>query len=835
MKYRKYFLIFISLAVFTLLTSCSPWVVINQSTNDRWINLDSESTVGQTFVADYSGLQAVYFLLSPQSSGEGTLVLHLRGGPESSTDFINVKLPIKSISSSKSYRFDFPRISKSDNQYYYAFLSVEGEGSVRVGIGPADTYQEGAAYQNHKPEEAQLTFSLDYDRSDLTVGVIKQIIQFALLSIIGTLIFTIPGWAVLNLFWKGWNELSWFEKLPIGIGVSMAFYTLIVLFEFLLNIKLGMWYVWIPVLVGTVFMVWRSRYVLLALKSRRNLLNSEFISVVRNSSSFWPNVSLIVILGLILITRFWAMHGLNGPMWNDSLHHTEISQLIFDNRGLFTSWLPYTPYQTFSMHFGFPLMASILSWITGMSSPQAVLYTGQIINIFAALALYPITVKLTHGNRMGGVIAVLAAGLLSPMPAFYINWGRYAQLAGQVVFPIAMWMMWEVLDWQLVTSTHSKRATLPWAKITITASVIAGMILFEYRMIFVITSFVIALCIGELIKHARRNTRILFLELWSILIIGLLTIVLFFPWSVRLQQSNLINYTDFNREIDSLINLVKQDYKTWLNIDFYLPTRLLILGCIAWLWAIIKKNWSIVSLGIWVILMASLYLLIILQIPWIQYVQSFAVVISLYIPVSILAGYLVAEVINRYFHWKPTVIAVSFTVFILGILGAWNQRNISDPGIFAFVTRPDIRAMVWIQDHIPPDSLFLIEGMHENWVTNVIGTDAGWWIPVLAHRGNTIPPQYALANEIPIAEGYSQKVVDLEATLEKDGVVSEAGIKKLCDYGISHVFIGQKQGTVGNVGKPLFTHDELASSQIFHLIYQQDRVYIYSVEGVCGQ
>jgi hypothetical protein len=143
--------------------------------------------------------------------------------------------------------------------------------------------------------------------------------------------------------------------------------------------------------------------------------------------------------------------------------------------------------------------------------------------------------------------------------------------------------------------------------------------------------------------------------------------------------------------------------------------------------------------------------------------------------------------------------------------------------------------MEWIQEQTPADSIFLIEGIHENWVTNVIGTDAGWWIPILTDRVNTIPSQYALANEIPIVEDYSRKVVDLEATLEKDGLVSKAGISKLCEYGINHVYIGQKQGTVGILGKPLFTPDDLASSHIFRLIYHQDRVYIYSVEGACGQ
>jgi len=196
---------------------------------------------------------------------------------------------------------------------------------------------------------------------------------------------------------------------------------------------------------------------------------------------------------------------------------------------------------------------------------------------------------------------------------------------------------------------------------------------------------------------------------------------------------------------------------------------------------------------------------------------------------------LVAELTPRLFQWKPGGVLAFIVVVGLGLLGVWNQRNIANPNAYGLVTRPDLRAMEWINRQTPPDSLFLIEGMHENWVTNVIGTDAGWWIPLLAHRENTIPPQYALSNELPIVEDYSQKVIDLEAALENKGIDSQAGIDKLCEFGVTHIYIGQKQGNVANNGKPLFTPDELAASDVFQMIYHQDRVYIYSVESACGQ
>ena len=420
------------------------------------------------------------------------------------------------------------------------------------------------------------------------------------------------------------------------------------------------------------------------------------------------------------------------------------------------------------------------------------------------------------------------------MPAFYINWGRYAQLGGQVLLPIAMWMVWDVVENTSREYESRRWIHLPWAKIIITGGVIAGMVLFEFRMIFIITTFVMALSIGQLIKYGRSGSRYWLKELVSIFLVGMISIFLFLPWGLRLQHSNLINYTEFSSQAKPLTELVRQDYQTWRAINIYLPTGIIVLGIIGLLWSIIKRHWMVASVGLWIALMASLYSLIILRVPWTQYVQSFAVIISLYIPAGLIVGYLVAELTHRLFQLKPGGIITFAFVVGIGILGVWNQRNIANSDAYGLVTRPDIQAMEWIRKWTPINSLFIIEGTHENWVTNVIGTDAGWWIPLLAIRENTIPPQYALSNEVPIVEGFSRKVVDLEAELESKSLVSQDAIKLLCEFGVTHVYIGQKQGMVANIGEPLFAPDELAASGEFQLIYHQDRVYIYSSKVLVG-
>ena len=761
--------------------------------------------------------------------------MHLRSTPASSIDLTTVAIPVQQIDSQKTYRFDFPKITQSNSHYYYADLSIEGEGSIEAGSGSAGSYQNGAAYQNNEPIEAQFVFNLAYDRTSVILGIAQQYLQWIVISLVALLIFTIPGWTLLRFFWRGWNELSGFEKLPLSIGVSLAFYALFVLTTYLIHIQLGAWYAWLPVCIGIIFLIWGNRHEILKFVSvNRSTLIGHARKII-NNPSFWPDVCLILILGLTFLVRFWAVRGLDQPMWNDSVHHTAITQLLLDNQGLFSSWLPYAEFKTFSMHYGFPLGAALVAWITGISSGQAVLYFGQVLNIFAPLALYPLTVRLTHGNKMGGVIAVLVAALLSPMPAYYINWGRYAQLGGQVILPVGMWMLWEVVDDPSLDQTEASQWKFPWVKMLITGGVIAGMILFEFRMIFIITTFVVALAIGQLISLIGRNIRKWLRVVWSLGLVGIVSIILFLPWGLKLQHSNLIILADFTTKVSTIIDLVTKDYHTWLNVRFYLPLGLIIISVLGLIWALIKRDWSMASIGLWVVGMSALYSLTILRVPWVQYVQSFAVLISLYIPAALFIGYVAGDFTNRLSDWKFGKAVTITAIVFFGLFGAWNQRKIADPSTYGFVTRPDTLAMNWLNKQTTPNARILIEGIHENWVTNVIGADGGWWIPLLAHRENTIPPQYALANEKPIDPGYSLSVVNLEAQLEATSVASREGISLLCDYGITHVYIGQKQGTVGNPNAPLFTPAELSSSGVFQLKYHQDRVYVYSVENACNQ
>ena len=98
-----------------------------------------------------------------------------------------------------------------------------------------------------------------------------------------------------------------------------------------------------------------------------------------------------------------------------------------------------------------------------------------------------------------------------------------------------------------------------------------------------------------------------------------------------------------------------------------------------------------------------------------------------------------------------------------------------------------------------------------------------------------MPPQYALLNESPARPGYSQQVVDLVTLLEGHSPASPEGLARLCEWGITHVYIGQGQGRVGAGAVQLFSPKALSNSPAFRLLYYQDRVWVFALNPeACG-
>jgi len=620
------------------------------------------------------------------------------------------------------------------------------------------------------------------------------------------LLFLVPGLALLMWLLPDLDQ-DWFGWLSLAAGLSLALLPLSLLWTRTLGgFHWGPLALWLILGMGTLLIVWR-------LISRPKLLHA-----VKHTPRGFSLLLIVVALSVVGL-RLWTIRGLNIPLWADSYQHTMMAQLIVDNGGLFDSWLPYAPLKSFTYHYGFHATVAFFHWLTGMDTPRSVLIVGQLLNALAAFTIYPLAVRLT-GNRWVGLVAVLTAAILSPMPGFYVNWGRYTQLAGQVILPVALWFTWEMADYP----------RLDWKRLSPAVLTVAGLALTHYRVILLYAAIVPAWwLVYSAFNKDRRSEWLTSLERLALL--GGLALLVICPWLAHVVSSRLarqqVSIATRGQEND----FIRNEYNRFHDIRKFMPTPMLAAIGVGFLVSFVRKRALAFFVGLWatfLFLLANPYLL---NLPGTGVVNNFAVLISLYIPGAIMVGYgavSVAQYGRRYWQGIPWV----FGLLVVGasLWAAQIQVNMVDRTQFMLVTPTDERAMVWIKANTSPDAKFLVNAYFGYGGSSVLGTDGGWWIPLLTGRKNTVPP-LTYTSETAILSDYRQQVYDLVAEVQASDLSTPEGLALLKRNGITHIYIGQQEGRVGNPGAPLLSAEVLAASPYYESVYFEDRVRIFKVHA----
>ena len=807
-----------------IMTGCAPLVDQDQVRSDpaAITALRTGGSLGQTFVAQHGGLNGLDIWLEPAQPADGWIRLYLRSDPQATTNIAVAELPLATVTTPGFYRFSFPPVPDSHNRYLYAFLDVEGAGAVQVGASNGSSYLSGALYRDHRSSDAQLAFRLLYEPGWAGLELVQAAVPgFGLLGVV-VLFWLLPGWTLLRLSRLGKRQnvpLDIGDRAGIAIGISLALYPVLLLWIHTLGWHLVPGYIWALPLCALVFLALLNRpwHPLQALRRSAHIRWSSEVT--------WANLTLAGAVFLVMAIRLLVVRNLEAPSWGDSVQHAVMARLLNDHGGLFNSWEPYAPYRTLTVQFGFSVAVAILSWVTRIETAKATLLTGQLLNGFAILALYPLGRRIAGGNRWAGIGAIIVAGLLMPMPAFYVNWGRYAQLAGQVVLPIAIWLLWDFLE--------PKR--LSWPAYGLACVSLAGLALSYYRMPFYYAAFVLAWLLLWALPRWRMDLRRWGAGMARLAMVAGGALLLLLPWALSVRSGSLSAGLEAGVGLQAPLDAVRAEYQVWHEIRTYVPWPLLLMDLAALAWASLHRRWNVLLVGLWTGIMASLVAGRLIGLPGANYLQSFALMIALYIPTGLLCGWLISEaagpVVRRWSRLGPPL--VSSLLLGLALWGAKGQLGIVSPQ-YVMVTKPDRQAMTWIREHTPAQAKFLVEGFRIYGGRSVVGSDAGWWIPLLADRANTMPPQYALLNETPIIPDYTQQVVGLVETLEHNTPASAVGLQALCEAGVTHIYIGQTQGLTGFGVTQLFAPDDFISQPAFKLVYQGDRVYIFALsEGVC--
>jgi hypothetical protein len=821
------------LTIALVLSGCTSYLSADQPAGVDLIEIQEGKVFGQSFVATHQGLEGVQFFLKPGESRQGRLFFHLRSSPEAVEDLASAEIPLHEIDQEGFYNFNFPHLTDSQHKYYYASIEMEGQGRLGIQVGPPESYLNGAAYQDGHPLEAQGKFRLAYHGPSFIWGVLSDAIAWGGIVLVGFVLFVLPGSALTDLVFNQNSKVTWVEKFSLGAGVSLAAYPLLLLWMDLSGVQAGAAFAWLPAGLGLIWLVWRGARWFRALQTSKN--GRWQIPDFASREGFpWACVALTIVVILLVLTRFWAIRTVEAPMWGDSVQHAVIAQLVLDNGGLFNSWEPYAPYNSLTVQFGFPAAAAVFAWLSGVSSWQATLYTGQLVNILAVVALFPLVVRLS-GNQWAGVAAVFIAGLISPMPAMYVNWGRYAQLMGQAILPAALWLLWTSLEHPKQPGQGRQRLVKALPVLILAGFGLAGMSLSYYRMPFFYATFTLALLAGWGLPKWKASLLSWGWGAVKLAIIGVSAGLFCLPWVWRVMQGSVLaGLVQSGVETSATWQNLLLDYQVWRNLNEYIPLTLQILAILGLVYSLVRRKFMVAAIGLWIAGLASLVALSLLRVPGTNLVQNFAIVISLYIPVSLICGWLVGELTGTHlFQTRLEKVLITAVLTGAAFWFAIAQRNLAQPDTFALVTRPDMQAMVWIRDNTPTDSLFLVEGFGI-YGYSAVGSDAGWWLPLLAGRRNTIPPQYALMNEAPIDPHYSQNVAQLVGQLEQAQVSAIESMEALCKWGITHVYIGQRQGKASLDGLQLFNPEEFDQNPDFIQVYRKDRVHIYALEqGAC--
>jgi hypothetical protein len=489
---------------------------------------------------------------------------------------------------------------------------------------------------------------------------------------------------------------------------------------------------------------------------------------------------LLVVFWASAGVRFIMMRDFAGPAWVDSVHHGLLARLILADGGFPRSFEPYFSMGPADYHLGYHAVLAAFQWLSGLALPEAMLVLGQVLNALSVLAAYALTTRLTQ-NRSAGLAAGLITGLFTPMPAFYLHWGRYTQLTGLLLLP-------GPLAWISPKDEAKQRlgATL------LGGLTLGGLIIIHYR----VTVFALLLLSAYLLVQSpgRKTLR----RAGAICLGGIL---LSAPWLLLLLKG--VHRVAPKRPAITLTAI------TWDYLTPALGTLALGLAGVGLLWGLIQRRRFPLTLILWI---SGLYLLASLSAG---FINQGSVEISLFLPIAVLGGYALSQVMSslpaaRTWPWRVASLAA---LGAASLFGAQRQLTTLNPST-TLLREADFAAMAWIRENVPPGETILVNSAE--WAYGLDrGSDGGYWLsPLTGHT--TLPPAalYALNSpeSVQAIEGFTSKTRSLG---HEPGLLGELLAKR----GIRYIYIGERGGPLSS--------QALEESPRFESLYHHSSTWVF--------
>ncbi|MFN2114974.1 MAG: DUF6541 family protein [Anaerolineae bacterium] len=636
---------------------------------------------------------------------------------------------------------------------------------------------------------------------------------------------TVPGLAALGL--TG-HDSRGFDRLALAVGVSVALWPLAFLWTSLVGVRWSAPLVWaaMAVLVATVAAVWwrsrrgatsggdgtpdretvitpgREAVITAAAPGAVGRPRSASASLGRGSA-----LALAFVLAVAVALRVWQARDLVVTPWVDGLHHTMIVQLILDGGVVPEGFRPYLPVDGFYYHFGFHVVAAVVSWLSGAPAASATLWTGQALSAVSCLTVYALALRLTR-NRSSAVLAAAVPAALYFFPSYYVSWGRFTQLAGLVALPVA----W-ILAADAATRVRPARGQL------LAAACGAGLMLVHYRVfVYFLIGVLIMVAYGAAVwrRAGDRGARLVAISVAG----GALAA----PWlavnlvpGVRALSAAGAGWLGGPQGVT--------DVPAWLfrtasnAVWVHMGLRGLVVGVVARP----RSTAMIVSFLALASLAAYPQVLGVAGVSTSWALPPFALAISAYVPVALGMALLADAALDlgvmRGRDWSPAVIA---TAVALTAVGAAQLRDVVNSDTI-IATTADLRAAEWIVENTPPDAVFLVSTYHWHLGT-YRGLDGGYWLPLLAGRHASIPPSFYVYGD----PEYARRITETAQTVQAGDQMSDdelLGAMRSADA--DFVYVGPASADTD--GK--LTADRLREHPSLRELYAADDVYVFGLAG----
>ncbi|MFM8321791.1 MAG: DUF6541 family protein [Chloroflexota bacterium] len=768
--------------------------------------LDPATRVGQTVIsrrARLDGIQLWLRQVEAPSLPNTQLTVSLYASPAAERPLHTLSLRAAALGRSQPVSLviptlDFPGYTQPNQPYYIELSLTSGAFDV---LGRAeDAYPSGALWVNRQPQAADAAFRLSYDY-DARAALADLVAAAAAAGLALPLLLVLWAPGRLLLAWLGDElRLDWGERAAVSAGLSLALPALLLVWSTALGLRWSR---------GGVIAAYALAALLLAGLALRRQRRQRWVrpSWAGLAAALDPAAAALLAIFLFsLALRLVMVRDLAGPAWIDSAHHALITRLIQQAGRLPESYAPFSSAPAAAYHPGYHAGLAAFQWLSGLALPDAMLLYGQALNALSVFFIYQLALIFTN-SRPAGLLAALLAGVFSPMPAYYVSWGRYTQLAGLVTLAAAMRLF--------VDLARRPRPDLRTALLCGLAC--AGLLIIHYRVMAFLALLMITFALGEAVRRLDREPlwrlapRLAVRAAWA----AVPALALSLPWFLQVLNEVIEPIAEAGAR--------RPDLLTSLTWGYFTPASgraVLLLAAVGFGWSLLRARPVGPLMAIWSGLLFIAANQGVIAVP--TGINKSSVEIMLFVPLTVVAGWLLADLLGlpwRRLPGRPVRrLYGGLALLMLGwwtLLGARALLPILNPATL-LVRSADRAAYAWIEARLPAEASFLINpflwgyGMYA-------GQDGGYYLSPFAGR-QSMPPTvlYGLEGEAAwervraAAKGTLDHAQDPQAL---QGIMQTAGLQ--------YVYLGGRGGAL--------SARLLAESPLFELLYQRDGVSIFKL------